>query len=62
MTSTFHDPFVDMDFMLMIAVGYDPVKARFEGRYEQRAIGGIFLLDDPLGPPDTLALVLRMES
>ena len=59
LTGTFHHPFVDMDFKLFVAAGQDPVEARFEGRYGGGGIGGHFVLDNPVGQADTLALILR---
>lgn len=59
MTGTYHFPFVDMDFKLFVAAGQDPVEARYEGRYGSGGIGGHFVLDNPVGPFDTLALILR---
>ena len=50
---------VDMDFKLFVAAGQDPVEARYEGRYGSGGIGGHFVLDNPVGPFDTLALILR---
>lgn len=59
LTGAFHHPFVDMDFKLFVAAGQDPVEARFEGRYGGGGIGGHFVLDNPVGQADTLALILR---
>lgn len=59
-TGTFYDPFVDMDFRLFVVAGQDPVEARFEGRFDTyHAIGGAFILNNPVGQTDTLALILR---
>lgn len=59
MTGTFDNPFVDMYFTLVAAAGYDTANARFSGSYETTAIRGVIVLDNPIGQPDTLTLILR---
>ncbi|MDE2753424.1 MAG: hypothetical protein OXI83_12670 [Gemmatimonadota bacterium] len=59
-TGTYYYPFVDMDFRLFLVAGQDPVEALFEGRFDtDHAIGGAFVLNNPVGQTDTLALILR---